>query len=207
MVFKGLAIGLLASFLSACGPASPYVIDVPQPDKMKPGPGLFSKKYGHDGEIYIVGRPETKAEEERDRADRERRRLAGRPGAPVSSPATTPYNPPPAYGQPPAYNQPPTYGQPTAAAPAFQPLTPPAANYSVHFASYPSADLAQRGWSQIWNRHAQVLAGIQPYIDYGSLGGGQSGYQLFGRGLSREQADQICRSLRSRNESCAVVAF
>ena len=79
MVFKGLAIGLLASFLSACGPASPYVIDQPQPDKMKPGPGLFSKTYGDDGEIYIVGRPETKAEEERDRADRERRRLAGRP--------------------------------------------------------------------------------------------------------------------------------
>ncbi len=174
---------------------------------MKPGPGLFSKTYGHDGEIYIVGRPETKAEEERDRADRERRRLAGRPGAPVSSPATTPYNLPPAYGQPPAYNQPPTYAQPYAAAPAFQPLTPPAANYSVHFASYASADLAQRGWSRIWNRHAQVLAGIQPYIDYGSLGGGQSGYHLFGRGLSREQADQICRSLRQRNESCAVVAF
>ncbi len=62
MVFKGLAIGLLASFLSACGPASPYVTDVPQPDKMKPGPGLFSKKYGHDGEIYLIGRPETKAE-------------------------------------------------------------------------------------------------------------------------------------------------
>ncbi len=206
MVFKGLAIGLLASFLSACGPASPYVIDQPQPDKMKPGPGLFSKKYGHDGEIYIIGSPESKAEK-REREDRERRRQAGNPGAPVSSPATAPYNPPPAYGQPPAYNQPPTYGQPTAAAPTFQPLTPPAANYSVHFASYASADLAQRGWSQIWNRHAQVLAGIQPYIDYGSLGGGQSGYQLFGRGLSREQADQICRSLRSRNENCAVVAF
>ena len=54
MVFKGLAIGLLAYLLSACGPASPYVIDVPQPDQMKPGPGLFSKTYGHDGEIYIV---------------------------------------------------------------------------------------------------------------------------------------------------------
>ena len=206
MVFKGLAIGLLASFLSACGPASPYVIDQPQPDEMKPGPGLFTKKYGHDGEYYIIGRPETKAEEERDRRDRERRRLAGNPGAPVTG-ATAPYNPPPAYGQPPAYNQPPAYGQPYGAAPAFQPLTPPAANYSVHFASYPSADLAQRGWSQIWNRHAQVLAGIQPYIDYGSLGGGQSGYQLFGRGLSKARADSICRSLRSRNENCTVVAF
>ncbi len=96
MVTKGLAIGLLASFLSACGPASPYVIDQPQPDEMKPGPGLISKKYGHDGEIYIIGSPETKAEEERGRADRERRRQAGRPGAPVSSPATAPYNPPPA---------------------------------------------------------------------------------------------------------------
>ena len=96
---------------------------------------------------------------------------------------------------------------PPAAAPAFQPSPHHAATYSVHFASYPSAVLAQRGWSQIWNRNAQVLAGIQPYIDYGSLGGGQSGYQLFGRGLSRERADQICRSLRQRNESCAVVAF
>lgn len=200
MVFKGLAIGLLASLLSACGPASPYVIDQPQPDEMKPGPGLFSKKYGHEGEIYIIGSPDTKAEEKRDRADRERRRQAGNPQTPVTS-ATAPYNPPP------AYDQPPTYGQPYAAAPTFQPLTPPAANYSVHFASYASADLAQRGWSQIWNRHAQVLAGIQPYIDYGSLGGGQSGYQLFGRGLSKQRADTICRSLRSRNESCAVVAF
>ncbi len=166
---------------------------------MKPGPGLFSKKYGKDGEIYIIGSPGTKAEE-RDRADRDRRRLAGNPGVPVTT-ATAPYNPPP------AYNQPPAYGQPYAAAPAFQPLTPPAANYSVHFASYASADLAQRGWSQIWNRHAQMLAGIQPYIDYGSLGGGPSGYQLFGKGLSKARADQICQSLRSRNENCTVVAF
>ncbi len=194
MVFKGLAIGLLASFLSACGPASPYVIDQPQPDKMKPGPGLFSKNYGRDGEIYIIGSPEESEAEKRDRRDRERRRLAGNPAAPVTT-ATAPYNPPPAYGQP------------YAAAPAFRPLTPPAANYSVHFASYASADLAQQGWSQIWNRHAQMLAGIQPFIDYGSLGGGRSSYQLFGKGLSRQRADQICQSLRSRNENCTVVAF
>ncbi len=193
MVFKGLAIGLVASFLSACGPASPYVIDQPQPDEMKPGPGLFSKKYGHDGEFYLIGRPETEAEE-RDRADRERRRQAGNPRAPATR-ASAPYYPPSAYGRP------------YAAAPAFQPLTPPAANYSVHFASYASADLAQRGWSRIWNRHAQMLAGIQPYIDYGSVGGGQSGYHLFGRGLSKPRADQICRSLRSRDEGCTVVAF
>ncbi|MCH8197232.1 MAG: hypothetical protein IH904_04030 [Proteobacteria bacterium] len=186
--------------MSACGPASPYVIDQPQPDEMKPGPGLFSKKYGKDGEIYLIGRPETKAEEERDRADRQRRRLAGNPRVPVTT-ATAPYNPPP------AYNRPSAYGQPYAAAPTFRPLTPPAASYSVHFASYASADLAQRGWSQIWNRHAQMLAGIQPYIDYGSLGGGRSGYHLFGKGLSRQRADTICRSLRSRNESCTVVAF
>jgi hypothetical protein len=205
MFSKGLAIGLLALLLSACGPASPYEIDQPQPDKMKPGPGLFSKKYGHDGEIYIIGAPESKAEE-KDRADRARRRQAGKPQAPTTT-ATARYSPPPAYGQPPAYNQPPTYSQPYAAAPSFQPLTPPAANYSVHFASYASADLAQRGWSQIWNRHAQMLAGIQPYIDYGSLGGGQSSYHLFGKGLSKPRADQICQSLRQRNESCTVVAF
>ena len=166
---------------------------------MKPGPGLFSKKYGKDGEFYLIGSPETEAEE-RDRADRERRRQAGNPRAPVTS-ATSPYNPQP------AYNRPAPYGQPYAAAPTFQPLTPPAANYSVHFASYASADLAQRGWSRMWNRHAQVLAGIQPYIDHGSLGGGRSSYHLFGRGLTKARADTICRSLRQRNESCTVVAF
>ena len=205
MVSKGLAIGLVVSFLSACGPASPYVIDQPQPDEMKPGPGLFSKKYGKDGEFYLIGSPETEAEQ-REREERERRRQAGNPRAPVTG-ATAPYNPQPAYDRPAPYGQPPTSGQPYAAAPTFQPLTPPAANYSVHFASYASADLAHRGWSRMWNRHAQMLAGIQPYIDHGSLGGGQSSYHLFGRGLTRQQADHICRSLRSRNESCTVVAF
>ena len=52
MVAKGLAIGLVALFLSACGPASRYVIDQPQPDEIPPGPGLFS---GKDGKFVLYG--------------------------------------------------------------------------------------------------------------------------------------------------------
>ena len=52
MMPKLLTFALVALFLSACGPASPYVIDQPQPDEMKPGGGLFS---GDDGEFVIYG--------------------------------------------------------------------------------------------------------------------------------------------------------
>ena len=53
MVSKGLAIALVALFLSACGPARPYAIDQPQPDEIPPGPGLFT---GEQGEWVIIGK-------------------------------------------------------------------------------------------------------------------------------------------------------
>ena len=80
-------------------------------------------------------------------------------------------------------------------------------NYGVHFASYGSFDLAQQGWSEIWNKHWQMLTGIQPYIYYGSLRDGQPRHHLYGRGLTKEQAEGLCRNLRQRNEYCAVVTF
>ncbi len=52
MMPKLLTFALVALFLSACGPASPYVLVQPQPDEMKPGGGLFS---GDDGEFVIYG--------------------------------------------------------------------------------------------------------------------------------------------------------
>ena len=52
MMPKLLTFALVALFFSACGPASPYVIDQPQPDEMKRGGGLFS---GDDGEFVIYG--------------------------------------------------------------------------------------------------------------------------------------------------------
>ena len=60
MVSKGLlAIGLAALLLSACGPASPYVIDQPQPDEIPPVRGVLS---GKDGEFVIFGRSKSEAE-------------------------------------------------------------------------------------------------------------------------------------------------
>lgn len=53
MVLKGLAIGLVVLFLSACGPASRYDIDQPQPDEIPPGPGVFT---GEEGEYIILQR-------------------------------------------------------------------------------------------------------------------------------------------------------
>ncbi len=166
MVSKGLAIGLAALLLSACGPASPYVIDQPQPDQIPPGRGLLS---GNDGEFVIFGRSKSEAEGGAD------------------SGATTPD------------------GRLAVAAPAVQPRAP--ATYGVDFAQYESVDLAQRGWTKIWNKHWQVLTGVQPYLAHGSLRGGQPRYHLFGRGLTREQAERLCASLQRRNEYCAVVEF
>ncbi len=80
-------------------------------------------------------------------------------------------------------------------------------NYGVHFASYENLDLAQQGWSEIWRKHWQMLTGVQPYIDYASLRGGQPQYRLYGRGLTKEQAEDLCWRLQLRNEPCAVISF
>ncbi len=177
MVLRGLAIGLVALFLSACGPASPYVIDQPQPDEMKPGPGLFS---GKDGEYVLWGSSKSEAEEQKES------RRTDSPGRPVSR-TTTPSN------QPPVAAPVPQRGAQTTAV--------------VHFASYGNVELAQQRWSQIWGEHWRMLSGVQPYIDYGSFGGGQSRYHLFGKGLTKEQAEDLCWSLQLRKEYCAVINF
>lgn len=84
---------------------------------------------------------------------------------------------------------------------------PTQANYGVHFASYEKADLAQRGWSEIWRKHWQKLSGVKPYIEYRSLEGGQLQYKLYGTGLTKEKAEGLCQSLQEHNEYCAVVNF
>ncbi len=177
MVLRGLAIGLVALFLSACGPASPYVIDQPQPDEIPPGPGLFT---GKDGEYVLWGSSKSEEEEQK-----ESRRTDSR-GRPVSS-VTTPGNRPP------------------VSAPVVQ--TRARTTAVVHLASYGNVELAQRRWSQIWSEHWQILAGVQPYIDYVSFGGGQPRYHLFGKGLTKEQAEDLCWSLQLRKEYCAVINF
>ena len=52
MIRKALTVALVALVLSACGRASRYVIDQPQPDEIPPGPGLFS---GKDGKFVLYG--------------------------------------------------------------------------------------------------------------------------------------------------------
>ena len=56
MIQKALTVALVALVLSACGPASRYVIDQPQPDEIPPGPGLFT---GKDGKFVLYGNPGT----------------------------------------------------------------------------------------------------------------------------------------------------
>ncbi len=49
-----LACALVALSLSACGQAKPLPwSEIPMPDEMKPGPGLFS---GQDGSYIIYGK-------------------------------------------------------------------------------------------------------------------------------------------------------
>lgn len=84
---------------------------------------------------------------------------------------------------------------------------PTQANYGVHFASYEKADLAQQGWSEIWQKHWQKLGGVKPYIEYRSLEGDKLQYKLYGTGLTKEKAEGLCQSLQENNEYCAVVNF
>ncbi len=84
---------------------------------------------------------------------------------------------------------------------------PVQATYGVHFASYEKADLAQRGWSEIWEKHWQKLSGVKPYVEYRSLEGAQPQYKLYGTGLTKEKAEGLCQSLQENNEYCAVVNF
>ncbi len=55
MTRKAFALGFVALLLAACGPAKPLVHDIPQPDEIPPGPGLFS---GKDGKFILFGNSE-----------------------------------------------------------------------------------------------------------------------------------------------------
>ena len=55
MTRKALALGFVVLLLTACGPAKPLVHDIPQPDEIPPGPGLFS---GKDGKFILFGASE-----------------------------------------------------------------------------------------------------------------------------------------------------
>ncbi len=55
MIRNALAVGFVAVLLVACGPAKPLVHDIPQPDEIPPGPGLFS---GKDGKFIQFGASE-----------------------------------------------------------------------------------------------------------------------------------------------------
>ncbi|MCH7930609.1 MAG: hypothetical protein IH906_00160 [Proteobacteria bacterium] len=50
MMPKAFTLALVALLLAACGPAKPLVHDIPQPDEIPPGPGLFS---GEDGKFVL----------------------------------------------------------------------------------------------------------------------------------------------------------
>ena len=103
----------------------------------------------------------------------------------------------------------PRFTTPGTQMPAAAPVLQPGAQttYGVHFASYENVELAQQGWSEIWSKYSQLLTSVQPYIDLGSSAGGQPQYQLYGRGLTKAQAEGLCRNLQQRNEPCAVVSF
>ncbi len=174
---RGRTALLLVAAVGLFGCAGGETLDFDDPTNAPPGPGLFS---GKDGEFVILGRSKSETEERTDP------RPTDSPGGSVSG-ATTPDNRMP------------------VAAPTIQrgARTP----YGVHFASYENAELAQRGWSQIWSKHWRMLSAVQPYIDYGSFGGSQSRYHLFGKGLTKKQAEDLCWGLQLSNEYCAVVNF
>ncbi len=84
---------------------------------------------------------------------------------------------------------------------------PGPATYGVHFGSYKSTSVAKAGWTGIWNQHWQVLQGVRPYVEYSTVGGGAAGYNLYGKGLTKLQAEGLCRNILDRQGYCAVVYF
>ncbi len=84
----------------------------------------------------------------------------------------------------------------------------PYATHGVHLGSYENATVANYGWTQIWSQHWKVLQGVQASIEYGTVGsGGAPGYNLYGKGLTKDQAHGLCRNLLARQASCTVVNF
>ena len=79
--------------------------------------------------------------------------------------------------------------------------------HGVHFASYESLELAQDGWKDIWKKHWRLLADAVPRIEYDDSTLGNDRYKLYGRGLTKAQADDLCRNLEQLDEGCSVVQF
>ena len=90
-------------------------------------------------------------------------------------------------------------------APAFQPVI--LANYGVQFGTYESLPLAQKGWENIWGKHWRLLSDVQPEIRPSQLADGQVRYYLYGKGISKERAEGLCRNISQRGDPCLVVRF
>ena len=83
----------------------------------------------------------------------------------------------------------------------------PYASHGVRLGSYENAIVANFGWTRIWSQHWKVLQGVQASIQYSTGSGGTPGYNLYGKGLTKDQAQGLCRNLLARQASCTVVKF
>ena len=77
----------------------------------------------------------------------------------------------------------------------------------MYLGSYENAIVANYGWTQTWSQHWKVLQGVQASIEYGTGSGGAPEYNLYGKGLTKDQAQGVCRNLLARQVSCTVVNF
>jgi hypothetical protein len=108
-----------------------------------------------------------------------------------------------------------TQRTPTAAtpygtlAPAAGALVQPVAmtDHGVRLGAYESADGAQQGWTQIWGQYWQQLSGVQPQMVPAQAAGGQPQYHLYGRGLTRERAENLCFVMQQSGQPCEAVRF
>jgi len=96
-----------------------------------------------------------------------------------------------------------------AQAPAAGRVVQPAAMaaYGVRLGAYQSADGAQQGWAEIWGRYWQQLSGVQPQLAPAQAAGGQPQYHLYGRGLTRARAENLCFVMRQSGQPCEAVRF
>lgn len=93
----------------------------------------------------------------------------------------------------------------TAAAPAAAPPAATGEGYVVQISSQRSMDDAQSSWAAVKRRYPLVLGAMEPNIQQADLGAKGIYYRVrVGPWASREEAVQVCESLRAAGGDCLV---
>jgi cell division protein FtsN len=134
---------------------------------------------------------------------------ANTPATPASSANSTP-GATPSPGATPAVRTPPAAPPPSSATTPARTAAPPVktaaagGSYGIQLGAFRSSAAANRRWTRLNEKYAQLLAGLSSTVTPTKRASGTL-YRLQATGLSETHARAICKSLQAKAQPCVVV--